>query len=224
MSLFSTGLLGLIASTASATAPAAAPTQQAQLQHLELTRMQLIDDRCHWLDPTSRVALDATEAERRAWLHEAAPGQGATPADITANAERAKAVSCTSNSDATAIRYGAWQMRVTWALRAYALLDGKDRPAWFAQQSPVRAHRAALEETLAALNEKFGTSIAGSLPGIESEARQMLALHCLAKPQRCESVPGSAHGKDYARVWVQQSARFATALAADPVKLPPIPQ
>ena len=85
MSLFSTGLLGLIASTASATAPAAAPTQQAQLQQLELTRMQLIDDRCHWLDPTSRVALDATEAERRAWLHEAAPGQGATPADITAN-------------------------------------------------------------------------------------------------------------------------------------------
>lgn len=224
MPFFSMGLIGLIASTAGAAVPATSPVQQAQLQHLELARMQLIDDRCHWLDPTSRAALDATEAERRAWLREAAPGQSASAADIAANAGRAKAVNCTSSGDAVAVRYGAWQMRVTWTLRAYALLDGKDRPAWFVQQSPVRLHRGALEETLAALNGKYGASIANSLPGIESEARQMLAVYCPNKPQRCENIPAPTHGKDYAGVWVQQSARFAAALAADPVKLPPIPQ
>ncbi len=224
MPIFSTGLIGLIASTAGAAAPATSPVQQAQLQHLELTRMQLMDDRCHWLDRTSRTALDATEAERLAWLREAAPGQNASSADVAANAERAKAVNCTNSGDAVAIRYGAWQMRVTWVLRAYALLDGEDRPAWFTQQSPVRPHRGALEETLAALNEKYGGAIANSLPGIETEARQMLAAYCPNKPQRCENTSSPAHGKDYARVWVQQSARFAAALAADPIKLPPLPQ
>lgn len=224
MPLLSAGLLGLVASTASAAPSVTPPVQQAQLQHLELTRMQLIDDRCHWLDSTSRAALDATTAERLAWLQEAAPGQGAAPADIAANAERAKAVECTASTDRLAIRYGTWQMRITWALRAQALLDGADRPAWFAQQSPVRPYRAALDETLAALKERYGSDIANSRSAIEAEAVQMLAVYCPNKPQRCKSEPATSHGKDYARIWVQQSAKFAAALAVDPDKLPLPPE
>lgn len=223
MLAFSAGLLGLVAGATTAAPTAPSPVQQVQRQHLELTRMQLIDDRCHWLDATSRIALDATVAERRAWLQDKAPGQDSNPTDIATNTEQAKAVDCASARDATATRFGAWQMRVTWALRAQALLDGGERPAWFSRQSPVLPFRKALDETLAALTEKYGSSIAISRPGIEREAVQMLALACPGKSHNCPAEDSAGYGKDYALVWVQQSAKFAEALAKDPVKLPPMP-
>jgi hypothetical protein len=222
MLFFSAGLLG-IAATAAAPTATSSPAQLAQLQYLELTRMQLIDDRCHWLPATARVALDATAAERKAWLQDKAPGQTTSAAEVESNTKQANAVVCTDTNLATGVRYGAWQMRITWTLRAQALLDGNGRPAWFSQQSPVLPYRKTLEETLAALNEKYGSSIENSRPGIEQEAVQMLALACPSKPHQCPAGETSGYGRNYAQAWVQQSARFAEALAKDPVKLPPIP-
>lgn len=212
--------------------PAATATQEqkdpAVRQYSDLTKMQLTDDRCHWLDATTRVALNATAAERLAWLNDQSPRLQPDAAALAAAKAHAEAARCDEgnrNPDTLAVRYGAWQMRATWALRAQALLDGGQRPAWFTQQSPVLPYRKALDETIAALNAKFGESIALGQPAIEQEAEQMLALACPNKPNACPSdKPAAKVGKDYAQAWVMQAAIFAEALAKDPVKLTPVPE
>lgn len=200
---------------------------QAQRSAMDLSRMQLIDDRCHWLDKTSRVAIDATTAERQALLNEFGPEWAIPAKDAAANVALAGTTNCADATAVQGIRYAAWQMRVTWALRAQALLDGADRPAWFAQQSPTLPYRPALTETLSAINEKYSDSVETAGPGIQAEAIRMLALTCPNAPHQCPVDPtGGAqnHGKAYAQVWVQQATKFAEALAQDPIKLPPVPQ
>ena len=213
-------------------APAVEITQavkdQTKQQFRELSEMQLIDDRCQWLDATSRVALDATAAERQAWLADHAADALADASLLDTAKTQADAVDCAVNnavnSKYVALRYGVWQMRVTWALRGYALLDGGERPAWYTQQSPVLAERAALTETHAALVEKFGASINEHLPTIETEAQQMLAAACPNTPKNCNTATPSAESAAYAKVWLDFTTKFAKALANDPVKLPPVPQ
>lgn len=208
-------------------APAAITPEQIDLgqrQYLELVRMQLIDDRCHWLDATSRVAVNATAAERQAWLADRASSQAVDEAAKAANTQQADATDCDNANDAFAVRFGAWQMRITWTLRAQAMLDGEKRPAWFSTQSPTLEFRPALNETLAALNAKYGASITQSQPGIEQQAIQMLALACPKQPSNCPTLAATGHSKAYAQAWVEQATRYAAALAKDPVKLPEPPQ
>lgn len=205
-----------------AKAPAASPAQ-VQAQYLQLIQMQLLDQRCHWLDATARTALDATVAEREAWLLDQAvdrPGQ----AQLASAKAKAAAVDCASKGDAQAVRFGAWQMRVTWTLRAQALLDAPDRPQWFARQSPVQPYAKALDEALSALQARYPGSIAQARPGIQAEAVHMLASACPNAPHRCAVEDPTAHGKAYAQAWVGQATAFAGALAKDPVKLPDPPQ
>ena len=217
---------------ATAAQPAATATQEqkdpAVRQYSELTQMQLTDDRCHWLDATTRVALNATAAERLAWLNDQSPRLQPDPAALAAAKAHAEAARCDEgnrNPDTLSVRYGAWQMRATWAMRAQALLDGGQRPAWFSQQSPVLPFRKALDETIAAMKTKFGESVIAGLPAIEQEAEQMLALACPNQPNACPSdKPATKVGKDYAQAWVMQAATFAEALAKDPVKLTPVPE
>ena len=222
---------------ATRSAPAAKPVQPAQpdpaemglRQYGEMSRMQMIDDRCHWLDATSRVALDASVAERRAWLQDKAPAALGKPGLLDPEKARARAVSCgngkNSNGETQAIRFAAWQMRMTWTLRAYALLDDGARPAWFARQSPTLPYRKALEDTVAAARAaKYGESVGKALPGIETEAAQMLSKACPKQPQQCplKGAPTDA-SKAYAETWVRQASLYATALAKATVKLPPAP-
>ena len=189
--------------------------------------MQLIDDRCHWLDKTSRAAIDATAAERQAALDEFGPEWAVPAKDTASNTALAGTTDCNSADSAHSIRYGAWQMRVTWVLRAHALLDGAAHPAWVAKQSPTLPFRPALDETWSAINEKYGDSVEIAGPGIQAEAIQMLALTCPNAPHECPvdpAAPAQNHGKAYAQVWVDQATKFAEALAQDPIKLPPPPQ
>jgi len=81
------GVLSLAASVVgaeeSASANEAAPNPlDAQIEHVvkhigELQAIQLVDDRCQWLDSTSRFALNITVDERRAWLAEKSPDTAA---------------------------------------------------------------------------------------------------------------------------------------------------
>lgn len=210
--------------------PAAVTQEQKDLavrMLSQLTQMQLTDDRCHWLDATTRVALNATAAERLAWLNDQSPKLQPDPAGLDAAKAHAESAVCeggNSNPDTLAVRYGAWQMRATWALRAQALLDGGQRPAWFTQQSPVLPFRDALDETVNALKTKFGESVVAGQPAIEREAEQMLALACPNKPNACPTdTPKAGVSKAYAQTWLTQTAAFAEVLAKDPVKLPPVP-
>lgn len=195
-----------------------------QRQHLEMTRMQLIDDRCQWLDATSRVALDASAAERKAWLEDTGTAPIRDAAALADNRKQADDTDCANKTDRYAVQYGAWQMRITWTLRAQALLDGGARPAWMAGRSPTAEFRPALEQALTALNEKYGSSIAQSQPGIEQQAAQLLTQVCPGEPKQCPAPAAPERGKAYARAWVEQATRFAAALARDPVKLPEPPQ
>ena len=200
---------------------------QAQRSFMDLSRMQLIDDRCHWLDTTSRAAVNATAAEREAWLGQLGPEFAIPAKDSASNIELAGTVDCNKASDKQSVLYGAWQMRVTWALRAQALLDGADRPKWFAKQSPTLPYRQALDETRTAITERHGEYMEKAVfPGILDEAIQMLAMVCPNEPKQCpvDAAAGAPKsGKAYAHVWVQEATKFAEVLAQDPVKLPPIP-
>lgn len=225
MLALSLGMLGAVAGAATNATPAAPDPQiqRAQQHQLELHRMQLIDDRCKLLDITSRAALDATAAERLAWLRDKAPQQMPTPADISSASEKANAVDCRSGQEVIGVRRGAWQMRITWALRAEALLPAEGRPQWLATQSPVIPYQQPLQETLAALQDKYGGSINTSRPRIAAESIKLLAKACPQKPHRCPVETAGEFSKDYAEEWLRHTTLFAQLLAKDPDKVPPVP-
>ena len=235
------GLLALACGTALAAPPAAPasrpaaapaapdPVQQLQLasrQYAELQQMLALDQRCHWLEPIARTAMEATAQERLAWFD----SHGGTAGHAQAAAEQAIAseasLDCKSgkaNSLAEGVRHAAWQMRVTWALRAEALLDAPDRPAWFKGKSSVAGQRAALQETVATLLSRYDVSIKAAQAGIQKEAEQMLATRCTAADSGCRPENGSATTHTYAREWLKQAEAYAAALSGvrDKVGSPP---
>jgi len=216
------------------------PEQQAALTakidnsakyRIEMQQLQYVDDKCHWLDPTSRTALDITVEEQAAWVVDKASADALEMPEVF-NQARAKAetTACDDEQMKVNFRFTTWQQRVTWALRAQALLDGEGRPAWFAAQSPVLAYREALNETVDAMKAQYETAIAAFQPRFEAEAVEALAKICPNAPHECP-LPAPASelgidapfGKAYAEVWVHSATAFAEALSKDPVKLPPPP-
>lgn len=235
------GLLALACGTALAAPPAAPasrpaaapaapdPAQQLQLasrQYAELQQMLALDKRCHWLEPIARTAVEATAQERLAWFD----SHGGTSGQAQASAEQAIAreasLDCKSgkaNSLAEGVRHAAWQMRVTWALRAEALLDTSDRPAWFKGKSSVAGQRAALQETVATLRSRYDVSIKAAQAGIQQEAERMLATRCTAADAGCRLESASPATRAYAREWLKQAEAYAAALlrVTDKVGAPP---
>lgn len=190
--------------------PAPATPEQRVLggrQVEELDRMLALDARCGWLDPAAHAALSATAAERRAWLawQEGAPAAAAQAGELA----------CDNPQLRTSVQYGAWQMRVTWALRAYALLDGGDRPAWLSGLSSVGTQRAVLQAVSDGLDARYAASIQQVRPGIEQEAQQMLAARCPAKAQAdaCPTLPRDEAFAAYAETWLEQAEAYAAVLA-----------
>jgi len=248
-SLWFAGLFGLLASTGCSSEPAAqveatppelSPEQQAALTaqvenaakyRIELQQLQYVDDKCQWLDATSRTALDITVAEQAAWVVDKASADALELPEVF-NEARAKAetTACDDADMKLKFRYTTWQQRITWALRAQALLDGEGRPEWFAAQSPVLDYRQTLDETVEAMKAQFEANIVAFQPKFEAEAAQALSLLCPNAPHQCplekaetEPEPGESFGKAYADVWMSSTTAFAQALDQDPVKFPPMP-
>jgi len=207
----------------------AAKIDNAAKYRIELQQLQYVDDKCQWLDATSRTALDITVEEQAAWVLDKASADALELPEVF-NEARAKAETTTCDDEQMQLRfrYTTWQQRVTWALRAQALLDGEGRPQWFAEQSPLLAYRKALDETVDELKEQYKASISAFQPQFEAEAVQLLSLICPNAPHQCpveesEADVSEPYGKAYAEVWVQKAAVFAEALDKDPVKVPPLP-
>ncbi|NYZ62254.1 hypothetical protein [Luteimonas deserti] len=199
--------------------PAPATEEQRMLggrQVEELDRMLALDTRCGWLDPAARAALTATAAERRAWL----VWQGGEPAAVQAGEP-----ACDNAQLRTGLQYGAWQMRVTWTLRAHAMLDGTDRPAWLSGLSTVGTQRDALQEASDGLDARYGASIQQARPGIEQEAQRMLAARCKLRAQAdaCPALPNDQAFSTYADRWLEQAEAYAAVLGTvdDKVGMPP---
>jgi len=199
--------------------PAPATPEQRALggrQVEELDRMLALDARCKWLEPAAHAALSATAAERRAWLAwqggEPAPAQSVEPP-------------CEDTKLRDSIQYGAWQMRVTWALRAHALLGGDDQPVWLSGLSSVDAQRDALQQASDGLEATYAASIQQARPGIEQDAHRMLAARCNAKAEAdaCPELPRDAAFETYAEAWLQQAEAYAAMLATvdDKIGAPP---
>jgi len=209
-------LSALIASPALAAETANAEIDLGKRQYAELAQMQAIDTRCHWLAPVDRAAVDATAGERRAWL--ASKGvaiEGLEKSAGTASA-RAAGVPCTgagSEGQRRAIGYGAWQMRVTWALSAHALQQAGD--------TRLDKHAASLGQAMQGLMEKYSSSIERALPGIAEDAARMHALAC--KGKECPAAEGTDAERAYAAAWTSQAMLYAEALAQarDKVGAPP---
>ncbi|WP_374013075.1 hypothetical protein [Pseudoxanthomonas koreensis] len=218
------------AETAPATTPAADKTQEhlqlASRQYAELQQMLALDERCHWLEPAARTALDATAQERMAWFNSHG-GQAGHPEAAAKAAIAAKAaLDCNSPEAkglAHAIRYGSWQMRTTWALRGDALLSGADRPAWLKGKSSVHTHRAALVEAIQGLEAKYGVSIQNAKPKVRQEAEALLAVRCTGADNGCPKAEQSAAKRAYAEAWLKQAERYAAVLSKtkDKVGAPP---
>lgn len=227
--------LGLMAAGAAhAAAPAASPstppkTQQLELasrQYAELQQMLALDARCQWLEPIARTAVEATAKERLAWF--ASEGGKVEQAQDAADKAIAREASLDCKSDraatlAEAVRYAAWQMRVTWALRAEALLDTGNRPAWFKGKSSVASQRAVLQETAATLESRYGVSVKNARTGIQTEAAQLLAVRCTASDAGCRVENDSPAYRSYADEWIKQAEAYAIALAKakDKIGTPP---
>jgi len=198
---------------------------------IEMQQLQYVDDKCHWLDPTSRTALDITVEEQAAWLVDKESADALELPDVFSEARaKAETTACDDDQMKVQFHYLTWQQRITWALRAQALLDGEGRPAWFAAQSPVLAYREALNETVDAIKAQYEGSIAPFQPRFEAEAVEALSKICPNAPHECPApAPASELGSDapfgkaYAEVWVHSATAFAEALSKDPVKLPPMP-
>jgi len=207
----------------------AAQIDTAVKYRIEMQQLQYVDDKCHWLDATSRVALDITVDEQAAWVLDKASADVLERPEVFNDIRaKAEATACDDKKMTLNFRYATWQQRITWGLRAQALLDGEGRPAWFAKQSPVLAYRDALNETVDAMKAQMEASISAFLPRIEAEAAQMLALTCPNAPHQCPldasaEATAESYGKPYAEVWLRSATAFAEALAKDPIKFPPMP-
>jgi len=246
-SLYFAGMFSLLAGAGCSSEPAAqsqagqvelTPEQQAALTtqvensakyRIELQQLQYVDDKCQWLDPTSRVALDITVDEQTAWIVDKASADALELPDVFSEARaKAETTACDDAQTKMRFRHTTWQQRITWALRAQALLDGEGRPEWFAVQSPVLAYRESLDEAVNAMKAQYEANIAAFQPQIEAEAVQALSLLCPNAPHQCpveeaEVDVSESYGKAYAEVWMQSVTTFASALDKDPVKFPPMP-
>lgn len=219
----------LVAGTGAARAATpSSPVAMGHEQYAQLSQMQALGTRCGWLEPVAAKALTLTVAERGDWLQ----SQGATAASLAADAATGKAkaakVACESPEAAgheRAIRFASWQMRVTWALRAEALLPGKGRPAWFAGRSNVESQRSALEQAIDGLRAKYPESIAPAIGGIATEAAGFLAQACPGKSaQACPKTDADAAARRYATAWVKHAEAYAAVLARakDKIGAPPV--
>lgn len=235
--------LGLAIATAHAQAPApagkatpatpaaAADDSQHQLQlasrqYAEMQQMLALDTRCKWLEPIARTALEASAQERLAWFnaHGGEPGHPEAAARQAVAARAALACNSPEAQElAQAIRYGTWQMRVSWALRGEALLPGAGRPDWFKDKSTVAMHRAALEEAASGLEDTYGASIKRARKAVREEAEALLAVRCTASDKACPATTLDAGARAHADAWVKQAERYAAALSGtrDKVGAPP---
>lgn len=189
--------------------------QQKELalrQYVDLQRMIALDDRCEWLDPAARSALDGTQSERAAWL--VWQGEDMEQAqDEAARAAAGDATACGNEQIRHAVQFGAWQMRVTWALRAHALLSGADRPAWSAGLADVEQHRPALEAAVATLRSRHEPAIQAAQPAAADDAQVMLAvIHCEPAEAGCTASHGDKAWATYAQAWLTQAENYAAAL------------
>lgn len=204
------------------TEAAVQPTEQPQVtpeqmkiaaqQYVELQRMTALDDRCSWLDPAARAALDSTLGERAAWLG----WQGGDMAQVQADAQKAVTADATACSDKEirhTVELATWQMRVTWALRAHALLPGADRPTWFVDLSTVEQQRPALEEAVATLLSRYEAAIQAAQSATRDEAEMMLAARCEATGAGCPA-NGDDHFAAYAQAWLTHAEGYADRLKA----------
>ena len=202
---------GEIATTPPPSPEALATSRRAYAQ---LTHMLAQDDKCNWLDQPSRVAVEATAAERKAWLisHNDDPQQ----LDKYANDYLSKTPleGCEGNlgqQTAAAIHLGAWRMRGTWLLRASEIASGDNSPAWMAGKSVLFAQREALNEARASLIEQ--QQIGGNaLEGIRSESQQMLSLRCSDKDVDCPTELTTPALRTYAAAWLEQVERYGQAI------------
>src|SRR5690606_26382961 len=219
-------------------APAAAGTAAAtdtvdrsanvRQQYAQLTEMQVMAQRCDWLEPIDALALSLTAAERRDRLVADGVANALIESDLNVGKTKGERFDCASPEAANyadAVGYAAWQMRVTWALRGHSLLPGEGRPDWFKGRSPVEQDRAALEEALAGLQSRFATSIDQALPKMQEEAGNMLALACPGNGEPCPRAEGEgdAAAEAYASAWLAHVEAYASALAdtGDKVGTPP---
>lgn len=217
-------------------APAAAGTAAAtdtvdrsanvRQQYAQLTEMQVMAQRCDWLEPIDALALSLTAAERRDRLVADGVATALLDSDLEMGKTKGERYDC-KGADAEgmedAVQLGAWQTRVTWAMRGYALLPGEDRPSWFQGRSPVEQERAALEEAFTGLQSRYPTSIDPALPKLQEEGERMLALACPGNGETCPGTEAGAAEKAYANAWLEHVAAYAAALATaeDKVGSPP---
>lgn len=142
---------------ADASAKVVAPVEQPEnvkLQYVQMQDMAALDDRCQWLEPLARKALEASIQERLATLAYLDGDIAAAKTEASAIALSKANFDCNSE-EATqfhdAVHTMTWQMRVTWVMRGYALAQQATGPL-AEKLAPVKA---SLTSTYQALDKEF---------------------------------------------------------------------
>lgn len=215
------------AATPQAAAPVALekPTDKALIlaprQYAEMRQMLALDERCHWLGAAEKAAIAGSAQERLAWLGVWGDTSQAEAAASTA-LEQFASIDCSSAKAVElgkAVQHGAWQMRITWALRGAALLGGPGRPAWLGEVGGLDRHRAVLEETATALETKY-PDVRNARQAITSETDRVVAVLCPAgQCPAVEHVADAGKLRDYAQAWIKGAQAYADALAQTPDRI-----
>ncbi|TWT18632.1 hypothetical protein FQY83_14750 [Luteimonas marina] len=197
--------------------PSADQLGMAMRHYGELLRMRALGERCDWIAAAEQAALAATIDERRAWLTSWQADPTKVESETQPLLDSEAALEC-AGPPAGRLKAGidmaVWQMRITWALRAQALLDGPGRPDWFSGRSSVNEHRAAVEEAVEGLKTNHRADIEAAQPGFRLEAeRMMLAARCPGSDQACPKGAAAAPAlHDYAEAWVSGAEAYAAVL------------
>lgn len=217
-----------VTGTAPATpAPALEQPDDKQLgfdmrQYAELQQMLALGTRCEWLQPAERTAIANTAEERLAWLALWDGDTAQAEAGAREAVARSESTDCGDESGEDlrkSVLYGAWQMRITWALRAHALLDTAERPAWIKGLSQAGEYRAVLDETLQALSERYKDDIGNALSDIQIETERALASTCPESRTDCPESVESPEFAAYASTWIRLSEDYAAVLAETPDRI-----
>lgn len=194
-------------------APTAEQKAQAVAQYAQIRDMAAFGEHCNWLTPIEKLAVDISADERWAWLTWQKADLAQAKKEADARIKQADGADCKALDDKrTAVQFGAWQMRSSWALRGYSMLPSEKHPAWFAGKSSLQTHRKALEAAFNGLLDFNAESIALSVELFDQTSPTWLSVRCKDKDAGCPAPIKDKGERAYAESVVKLAERYAQAL------------
>lgn len=191
----------------------ASQKSQAAEQYGQIQELAALGRHCSWLSPIEQEAVSISADERLAWLAWQHVDLPTIREGADARVKQADTANCKLLTDKRkAVKFGAWQMRSSWALRGYSMLPLKTHPAWFAGKSTVHSHRKALETAFEKLMAYSAKSVSASIAMFDQATPVLLSVRCRSNDRGCPAAVKDPAERIYAETVVKLTERYAVAL------------